>query len=171
MADFREVWVNRSTGQVEAVNTGCFTDWGDPAVFDVYYVPIEAPGEPRISRDHKVVIEKGEIVGLESSPQPLRPPKIEQVKEEAQRRILARFPDWKQRNMLARATELQENRIGRLLTTEEDAEITDLWAAWAWIKSVRAASDVLEATLPTDFRDDKNWPTPLPARTAQEGQI
>lgn len=80
------------------------------------------------------------------------------VKGEARRRIIARFPDWKQTNMVARALEL--TRKGAGLTPEEQTEATQLQAAWDWIKAVRAASDALEAMdpIPADFTADQRWP-------------
>lgn len=84
------------------------------------------------------------------------------VKAEARRRILAVFPDWKQANMTARGVELQDiwRRTGSW-TEQEQAEADALQAAWAWIKAVRSASDVLEAMspIPGDYTDDKRWPT------------
>lgn len=83
------------------------------------------------------------------------------VKEEARRRILARFPDWKQTNMTARGVDLQDLwRRNAKWTETEQAEADALSAAWAWIKAIRAASDVIEAldAVPDDFDDDKRWP-------------
>lgn len=76
--------------------------------------------------------------------------RIADVKAEASRRILARFPTWKQANMNMRATELVDIRLGRELTTEETAERDALLGAAAWIKAVRTASDDIEAALPDD---------------------
>lgn len=82
------------------------------------------------------------------------------VKDEARRRILDRYPDWKQANMTARGVELTLARIGREWTGEEEADAIALQAAWDWIKSVRSASDVIEvmSPIPADFRDAKHWP-------------
>lgn len=81
------------------------------------------------------------------------------VRLEARRRILGRYADWKQANMLARVSELQEKRLGgESLTTEEAAERDALQAAWDWIKSVRAASNVMEADPPADYTADSHWP-------------
>lgn len=76
--------------------------------------------------------------------------RVEQVKAEAGRRILERYPTWKQANMNMRATELVDARVDRALTDDEEAERQDLLAASAWIKDVRAASDAIEAALPDD---------------------
>lgn len=80
------------------------------------------------------------------------------VKFEAGRRILEKYPQWRQVNMLARSVEL--TRKGVALTAEEQAEAASLEAAWAWIKSVRTASDAIEALspIPADFASDHRWP-------------
>ena len=83
------------------------------------------------------------------------------VEAEAQRRILARYPDWKQRNMTARGVELTfKVAQGEALAAGETDEIAALQAAWGWIKAVRAASDTLEALdpIPADFAEDARWP-------------
>jgi hypothetical protein len=83
------------------------------------------------------------------------------VKGEARARILARFPEWKQANMTARGVELQDIwRLGGSWTEQEQAEADALNAVWAWIKSVRAASDAIEveSPIPHDFTSDQYWP-------------
>lgn len=64
------------------------------------------------------------------------------VKLEARRRILARYPEWKQLNII---------RAGG----------DDLAKMTAWIDAMRAASDALEAMspIPADYADDSHWPT------------
>jgi len=82
---------------------------------------------------------------------------IARIREEAARRIAERYPDWKQRNMLARAFDLL--RLGeRQWSDEQRAEIEANDAAWAAIRKIRAASDVLEQTLPDDPGEDRHWP-------------
>lgn len=77
---------------------------------------------------------QGKLV-LTDRPVRIRP---EQVRAEAERRILERYPIWKQMNLI---------RVG-------DA------AMGAYIDAVRAASNELEAAdpIPADFRDDRHWP-------------
>jgi hypothetical protein len=58
-----------------------------------------------------------------------------QINNLASETILARYPLWKQNNMLARATELQS--LGQINTPEW----VDLQGAWNWIKAVRDASN------------------------------
>lgn len=86
-------------------------------------------------------------------------PSAGEVKGECRRRILARYPEWKQANMTARGVELQDiwRRKG-VWTTEDQVEADQLQAAWDWIKATRAASDVLERDRPADFTADKWWP-------------
>ncbi|MCW9033105.1 MAG: hypothetical protein OQJ97_02715 [Rhodospirillales bacterium] len=71
--------------------------------------------------------------------------RVAAIKQEAGDVILRQFPDWKQRNMNMRATELQEIRLdGVALTAGEQAESNALKLAAQWIKSIRAASGVME---------------------------
>jgi hypothetical protein len=83
------------------------------------------------------------------------------VKDECGRRIYTPFPQWRQANYTARATELVLAKTNGGLTQEESDELTALQAVWTWIKSVRAASDLLEAAnpIPADYTDDKHWPS------------
>ena len=82
------------------------------------------------------------------------------VKKEARRRILARYPDWKQANMTARGVELVNLKTERAWSAEEQAEADALQAAWDWVKSVRSASNAIESMnpIPVDLADDKHWP-------------
>jgi hypothetical protein len=81
------------------------------------------------------------------------------VKEEAARRILEILPEWKQRNLTARAAELAAILAERSWTNEERAEWEDGQAIWDRIKAIRAASDALEEMdpIPQDFQEEKNW--------------
>ncbi len=83
------------------------------------------------------------------------------VKNEARNRILARFPEWKQTNMVARGVDLQDIwRRNGLWTSQEQAEADALMQAWDWIKAVRAASDTIEGmeTVPDDYDANDRWP-------------
>lgn len=70
--------------------------------------------------------------------------KISMVKDYAGKLILARYPDWKQRNMTMRSLTLQNTNP---LTDAEQTELTSISAAWDWIESVRTASGQVEADL------------------------
>lgn len=76
--------------------------------------------------------------------------RVAQIKAEAGRRILAAYPLWKQANLTKRAAELNDLRFDRELTEGEGVERLALKAAGAWVDAVRAASNALEAALPTD---------------------
>lgn len=82
------------------------------------------------------------------------------VKNECGARIYGPFPQWKQANYTARATELVLAKTSGPLSGDETAELAALQTAWAWIKSVRVASNALEAMdpIPTDYRDASHWP-------------
>lgn len=79
---------------------------------------------------------------------------IAEVKAEAGNRIVQTVPLWRQNNMQARATEIQEKRLALLeaggggdLTDDEKAEVAAMQAVWGWIKATRAHSDALEAEI------------------------
>jgi hypothetical protein len=65
--------------------------------------------------------------------------KKREIKQAARAHILARYPEWKQTNLLARAVELVS--LGDLA----GAEWTQMQAGWAWIQATRARSDLLES--------------------------
>ena len=82
----------------------------------------------------------------------------ERVKAEAQRRIYAIVPEWKQANLLAQAALL--NNKGRQNWTSDDLAA---WNAgerlWGNVAAIRAASDAIEAMpLDTDPTNDQHWP-------------
>jgi hypothetical protein len=80
------------------------------------------------------------------------------VKAEAQRRIISIIPEWKQRNLTARAAELAIKGVANW-TAEETLEYEEGQAIWNSIKVVRAASDALEAMnpIPDDYANDSYW--------------
>lgn len=94
------------------------------------------------------------------------------IKLECRRRILERFPDWKQANIQAREGELHRIQVGlmrdaagelipaRSLTESELAEEIAIAQSWAWIKATRSASDAIEVMtpIPADYADDARWP-------------
>ena len=61
------------------------------------------------------------------------------IKQAARQTILARYPEWMQANLTARAVELVS--LGEL----SGPEWQRMQSIWAWIKAVRAHSDLLEA--------------------------
>jgi hypothetical protein len=82
------------------------------------------------------------------------------VKEEARRRILEKYPEWKQANLTARMVELNKIRADEGSWTDgEQIEVDAIQSAWDWVKSVRTASDALELTLPADYAlNNDYWP-------------
>lgn len=83
---------------------------------------------------------------------------VDDIRAEAGRRIYARYPLHVQLNMQARAAELLLIGPANWTFSESD-EAAALQAARDWIKSVRAASNALEAEPPADFHHDERWPT------------
>jgi hypothetical protein len=83
---------------------------------------------------------------------------VQQVKAEAQRRIINIIPEWKQRNLTARAAELAIKGVVNW-TAEETLEYEKGQAIWNSIKRIREKSDELESMsiIPIDFYDDKYW--------------
>lgn len=83
---------------------------------------------------------------------------VQKVKIEAQRRILALVPDWKQRNIAARMAELSV--IGQPnWTVSQASEYQTYVNVWASIDNIRQLSDTLEAMspIPKDYTDDRYW--------------
>ena len=62
-----------------------------------------------------------------------------EIKAAARAQILARYPEWQQANLTARAVELVS------LNELTGPEWQRMQSIWAWIKAVRAHSDLLEA--------------------------
>jgi hypothetical protein len=65
------------------------------------------------------------------------------INAKAHHDIVAIAPEWRQRNMIARTTELQDKRINGLALTEgEEAEIIAMRGIWSQIKAIREQSDI-----------------------------
>jgi hypothetical protein len=81
--------------------------------------------------------------------------RILRIKAEAGAIIEARYPDWKQRNMIARHGELVDKYVFTgSLTDAEEAERLALISVFTWVKAVRHESDLLEA----DPTREPQWP-------------
>lgn len=84
------------------------------------------------------------------------------VKAEAERRILAVMPEWRQRNALAagQAAVMAHGPDPTSWPSELQTEHAEAMAAWAAINAIRAASDALEAMdpIPADYATDHHWP-------------
>lgn len=90
----------------------------------------------------------------------LRAAKVNEVRVEANARILERFPLTSQLNMVTTAVELADTRIDRVLTAPEQIQRVELKAAFAWIRSIRAASNTIEAAIPEDAEGICNFVVP-----------
>ena len=75
--------------------------------------------------------------------------RLEAVRAEAGRRILAVAPEFRQRNLTARAVEIvmEHGADPADWPGEVQAEVAAGMAVWAAIKAIRAASDVAEAAI------------------------
>ena len=79
--------------------------------------------------------------------------RVAEINAEAQRRILAILPEWKQRNLTVRSVELL--RIGPPnWSPAEQAEADAIQAQWDRIKAIRDASDVA-----IESGKEPAWPT------------
>ncbi len=73
--------------------------------------------------------------------------KIIEVKEEAYRRIVAIMPEWKQRNLIARAGEIINRKLDGNATQAELDELAQIQTLWDQVKAIRAASDQIESEI------------------------
>lgn len=107
----------------------------------------------------------------------VRSKKITDTKAEAQKRIFARYPQWKQANLHGRTTKLLAIEAGRYrddsgvlqparaLTAGEITEIAAGSTAITWIESVCAASNLIEVDIKAstdpakfDVAGSARWP-------------
>jgi len=87
--------------------------------------------------------------------------KLPKINEIAYQKIVAMYPEWKQRNLSARGLELLKKQVAEgSLSAAEEQEIADIQAVWDSIKAIRAYSDSLEQAVATDPLTDINagWP-------------
>jgi|GEM_PF-4586897 len=98
---------------------------------------------------------------------------ISEIKSEASSRIIAAYPEWKQRNHMAAVVDIQNKELIALkanttytLSADELAIVAAAQAAKTEIFNIRAKSDELEASLDTmtqeqleafDATNDSNW--------------
>ena len=82
------------------------------------------------------------------------------IKAEAGKRILLVAPEWKQRNLIARAVELRDIMDDRWLTAADQGEKDAAAVVWGQIKAIRAHSDSLEADVDAGKAVDvgAGWP-------------
>jgi len=89
-------------------------------------------------------LDKGNTPEPEHTPAELEAQRISQIKQKAGVAINELLPEWKQRNLLARAIELIDP--AHTMTPVEQAELNKIRAAWASIKGIRASSNAAEAS-------------------------
>lgn len=92
------------------------------------------------------------------------PVAVNEIKFEAQKRIMTLVGATdiqsciiKQLNALMRGTELANEKHSRPLTAEEEYEAAVLIGLAHQIKVIRAKSNDLELSLPSDYTDDRHW--------------
>lgn len=104
-------------------------------------------------------------VGRWILPKELIKPSVDDVRAEAQRRIIALSGATtlegalvKQMNAQMRASEIINKKLGgETLTAEEQAESIALQAFADKIKTIRKSSNLMESDPPEDFLDDSRW--------------
>lgn len=98
---------------------------------------------------------------------------VSEIKVEANSRIVAAYPEWKQRNHMAAVADIHNNELAALkagtdyvLTADDLAVITSAKSCKAAIEAIRTKSDELETSLDSmtqeqleafDPTDDSNW--------------
>ena len=126
--------------QYRESGTGGFIRLADGAT-----IPPDPANRDRADMLRQIEAAEAEVL---PAPAPTVAALVASTKAEAQRRILAAFPVWKQANMTARGVELVDKvAYGETLSQDEAGERDALRAAWAWVKSARAASDEIEAAI------------------------
>ena len=87
-----------------------------------------------------------EWVAEGNTPDPIvGPTKQEQIliiQQQAYEDIVAIAPEYKQRNMIARAAELLNKKIDGALSTNEQFELDSMQATWDQIKTIRDQSNI-----------------------------
>lgn len=96
---------------------------------------------------------------IDSAPKPIEPT---QIKVEANRRILAIMPEYKQRNAMAFGLETMMVHGPDPANWPMDLQTMNntIQAQWTTIKAIRTRSNEIEAMdpIPLDYTDDKYWP-------------
>jgi len=103
----------------------------------------------------------------------IKPAKVAGIKNEANIRIVAAYPEWKQRNHMAAVADIHNNELVALkagtdyvLTADDLTVITSAKSCKAAIEAIRTKSDELEASLDSmtqaqleafDPTNDSNW--------------
>ena len=93
-------------------------------------------GTPMLDSEGNQVVTKGLVSGM-----------IAQVKAKAGNDILAKYPEYKQRNYLAMYNNLLEKKLDGTITDEEASSMALLKSIWADIQAIREASNAKEQEL------------------------
>lgn len=136
---------------------------------------ISVPNDPK-NKDYIKIqswVDNGGVVSPEFSDEEKKQNKIISIKSEANTRILAAYPEWKQRNHMAAAVDIQNKELiaikagnGYTLSDEEMAVVVAAKAAKTAIFNIRSKSDQLESSLDSmsqdqleafNPNDDSNW--------------
>ena len=120
----------------------------DQAIYKTHpHIKSILEGKTAFDADGKQVVINEDLVKVEYIKLMRESLKIK-TKAEAQRRIYAIAPQWRQANMTARAMELAEKRLNqKALTQAELDEIASGFGLWNKIKTIRTASDLIEADI------------------------
>lgn len=145
--------------------------------FDTHYTVNDNTSVPKKegNRDYKKV-----VAWLQENPltakytlNELKVKRIGEIKTEANRKIIAAYPEWKQRNFMVAVVDIQNKELIALkanttytLSADELATVAAAQAAKTEIFNIRAKSDELEASLDSmtleqleafDPTDNSNW--------------
>lgn len=117
--------------------------------------------------------EIAELETMQNSLSEIKAQKIEHIKLEAGRRIVAAYPEWKQRNHMAAIADIHnkelvgiKTNVPYILSADELVTVTAAQSAKDEIFAIRAKSDELETSLDSMTTDqlkvfnpsnDSNW--------------
>jgi len=138
------LFARRENGETHRGSIGPGSNLSDPAFADLPQNILDAA---QAVRDDAAKMAQYEAM---KQPAPSVADLTDRIKSHAGNLILAQYSFSAQLNMTMRASELVDIKAsGGALAADELAEEAALKAAAAWIKSVRAASNTLEAALPS----------------------
>jgi hypothetical protein len=110
-----------------------------------------------LAQIHKLHVQSGVLTERPADPGEIEAVKasaIARVNQRAGEIIASQLPHWKQANLTARAIELQS--VGAANWNEsESQEWADITAAWTWVKSIRAQSNVAVAAIQNSASADE----------------
>ncbi len=130
---------------------------GESEILDVYELPdgrlcfkveteITVPlGDIAFGDKLEAWLALGNVINQDRSVAYREEQRILKIKEEAEKRIIAIAPEYKQRNMMAKGLVITE-KLARdeTLTAEEQTASDELKATWAQIDAIRTTADTAE---------------------------